>query len=155
MANYIDNNISVVNISSSTAPVQVATTLVGIGPRSVFVSGRYAYTANFGDNTISIVDISGTEVSSLLAHSAEVGNLQSRNDIFAQGNIMAGTSLAVGAGGIMSQGALSVFASSTATTPIFSVDSAVSSSIFRVLANGKVLINTTTVFDEQIFLVCG
>jgi hypothetical protein len=82
---------------------------VGGGPISIFVSGRYAYVSNNGSNNISVVDISGTEVTSLIAHSAEAGSLQVRNDIFAQGNIIAGTSLMVGAGGIMSQGGLSFF----------------------------------------------
>ena len=44
----------------------------------------------------------------------------------------------------MSQGALSVFASSTATSSVFSVDSAQTSNIFTVLANGNVGVNTTT-----------
>ncbi len=147
VANFGSNNISIVDISSSTAPVQIATTSAGAGAISIYVSGRYAYTANSGPETISVIDISGTEVSSLMAHSAEVGNLQSRNDIFAQGNIMAGTGLIVGAGGIRSDGALSVFVSSTgssASTSIFSISSAQTSNIFRVNASGTVQIGTST-----------
>ncbi|MEK7681172.1 MAG: hypothetical protein AAB348_03975, partial [Patescibacteria group bacterium] len=143
VANGNDSNISIVDISSSSSPFQITTVSVGSNPFSVFVSGRYAYVAN--GNAISIVDISGTEVTSLIAHSAEVGNIQSRNDIFAQGNIMAGTSFMVGAGGIMSQGALSVYASSTgATSSIFSIDSAQKSNILKVLANGDIGIGTST-----------
>ncbi|HSR89410.1 MAG TPA: hypothetical protein VLK22_03410 [Candidatus Udaeobacter sp.] len=143
--NAIGNTISVVDVSNPSAPIQVATTSVGTTPVSVFVSGRYAYVANQGVSTISVVDISGTEVTSLIAHSAEVGNIQSRNDIFAQGNIMAGTGLMVGAGGIMSQGSLSVFASSTgSTSSIFSIDSAQRSNIFKVMASGTVQVGTST-----------
>ena len=145
VANAASNTVSVVDVSNPLLSKQVASASVGSGPVSIFVSGRYAYTANNGDTSISIVDISGTEVSSLIAHSAEVGNIQSRNDIFAQGNIMAGTGLMVGAGGIMSNGSLSVFASSTgATSSIFSIDSSASSNIFKVFANGKVGIGTST-----------
>src|SRR3989344_7435685 len=94
---------------------------------------------------MSVVDISGTEVTSLIARSAEVGNIQSRNDIFAQGNIMAGTGLNVGAGGIMSNGALSVFASSTVgTSSIFSVVSAQTANIFHAFTNGRIGLGTST-----------
>ena len=145
IANLTSHTISVVDVSSSTAPVQITTIPVSTYPESVFVSGRYAYVVSAGSSVFSVIDISGTEVSSLIAHSAEVGNFQSRNDIFAQGNIMAGTSLLVGAGGIMSQGTLSIFASSTsATSSIFNISSAASSSIFKVFANGKVGIGTST-----------
>jgi len=148
-ANYDAHDISIIDVVSSTSPVLLPNLSIatgqGPGPRGIFVSGRYAYTANYDQDYISIIDISGTEVTSLIAHSAEVGNIQSRNDVFAQGNIMAGTSLSVGAGGIMSQGALSIFASSTgATSSIFSIDSAASSSIFRVFSNGKIGIGTST-----------
>lgn len=144
VTNANQSSMSVVDISSSTMPYQITTVAVGIYPDSVYVSGRYAYVANRDSNSISVIDISGTEVSSIIAHSAEVGNIQSRNDIFAQGNIMAGTSLMVGSGGIMSQGSLSIFASSTASSSVFSIASAVTSSIFKVFANGFVGIGTGT-----------
>jgi YVTN family beta-propeller protein len=145
VANLISHTISVVDISNPLAPAQVSAIPVSNFPSSVFVSGRYAYVSSAGTSVFSVIDISGTEVTSLMAHSAEVGNFQSRNDIFAQGNIMAGTSLLVGAGGIMSQGTLSIFASSTgATSSIFNISSAASSSIFKVFANGKVGIGTST-----------
>jgi hypothetical protein len=137
---------SVVDVADVSRPLVVREIVTAGNPVAVTVSGRYAYVANYSGSTVYIVDISGTEVSSLIAHSAEVGNLQSRNDIFAQGNIMAGTSLVVGAGGLMSQGSLSVFASSTgATSSIFNIASTASSSIFRIFANGKVLIGTSTI----------
>jgi YVTN family beta-propeller protein len=137
---------SIVDVGNPTAPARVSTITVSAGElRSVYVSGRYAYVADSSVDALSVVDISGTEVSSLIAHSAEVGNLQSRNDIFAQGNIMAGTSLTAGIGGIMSQGALSVFASSTgATSSIFNIASSQTANAFKIFANGAVSINTTT-----------
>ncbi|OGH92509.1 MAG: hypothetical protein A2534_05225, partial [Candidatus Magasanikbacteria bacterium RIFOXYD2_FULL_39_9] len=145
VANYTSNDVSVIDVANPTAPVRVATVGVGLNPYSVFVSGRYAYTANSTGDTLSIIDISGTEATSLIAHSAEVGNLQSRNDIFAQGNIMAGTSLMVGAGGIMSQGSVSIFASSTGvTSTLFSIDSAQTQNIFRAYAGGRIVMGTST-----------
>ncbi|MBI2038141.1 MAG: hypothetical protein HYT15_04445 [Candidatus Magasanikbacteria bacterium] len=145
VANSASTNMSIIDVASSTNPALLTSVTVGSAPKSVYVSGRYAYTANYTSSNFSIIDISGTEVTSLIAHSAEVGNIQSRNDVFAQGNIMAGTSLNVGAGGIFSQGGLSIFASSTgSTSSIFSIDSAASSSIIKVLSNGNIGIGTST-----------
>ncbi len=87
VANYSSNNISVVDISNPLAPVQVATTSVGTNPISIYVSGRYAYVANLNSNTISVVDISGTETTSLVAGSADIGNLQVRNDALIAGQL--------------------------------------------------------------------
>lgn len=111
VANNTSNNISIVDVGDPLSPIQVATTSVGAMPWGIFVSGKYAYTANYNSNSISVVDISGTEATSLLAHSADIGNLQVRNDILAQGMVMAGTNLTVGSGGILSNGALIVNAS--------------------------------------------
>ena len=113
VANSNDNTISIVDISNSSAPIQIATTAVGNQPQYIAVSGRYAYVANYGDNTISVIDISGAEFSTLIAHSAEAGQLQVRNDIIAQGVIQAGTSLQVGAGGILSNGSIAITATNT------------------------------------------
>ena len=144
VGNYDGGSLSIVDVSSSTAPTQVASISAGSSPYSIFVSGRYAYVGGFYQE-FRVFDISGTEVTSLIAHSADVGNLQSRNDIIAQGNIIAGTSLSVGAGGIMSEGALSVYASSTGSgTSIFNVSSAQENNILAVLPNGNVGIGTST-----------
>ncbi|MBP6859450.1 MAG: beta-propeller fold lactonase family protein [Candidatus Magasanikbacteria bacterium] len=146
VANQGSNTISIFDVSSSTAPGEIGTTPVGASPMSIFVSGRYAYVTNYSDSNISIIDISGTEVSSLMAHSADVGALQVRNDIFAQGSVVVGTGLSVGNGGIISNGGLSVFASSTGvTSSVFRVGSAAVSSSLQVFADGSLIINTTTV----------
>ncbi len=156
----LGGTLTVIDVSVPSSPIQVATTTLGTSPTGIYVSGRYAYVTNQGSDNVSVVDISGAEISSLIAHSAEVGNIQSRNDIFAQGNIMAGTSLMVGAGGIMSQGSLSIFASSTGvTSSIFKIQSAQSSAIFSVFASGTVQIGTstsdTTVNGYKLFVDAG
>lgn len=68
--------------------------------------------SNYGStgSNISVIDLKGTEVATLLAHSAEVGSLQARNDINVLGNVTVGNSLQVGLGGINSNGPLSVSA---------------------------------------------
>jgi len=109
-----DNSLSIVNISNPVTPFLAVTTTVGSLPNSVFVSGRYAYVANYGSATLSVVDLSGAEFSTLMAHSAEVGNIQSRNDIIAQG-IVGANSLQVGVGGILSNGSIAVTVTDTST----------------------------------------
>ena len=46
-------------LSSSTSGItQISTCTVGTNPRSIYVSGKYAYVANTGSNNISVVDVS-------------------------------------------------------------------------------------------------
>jgi hypothetical protein len=113
VANQGSASVSVVDISSPTAPYQVAVTTVGVGPTGIFISGRYAYVANQTANTMSTIDLSGTETTSLIAHSAEIGSLQVRNDIIAQGQLQVLGGINVGYGGIFSNGSLSIAATST------------------------------------------
>ncbi|MFA5133314.1 MAG: hypothetical protein WC459_00680, partial [Patescibacteria group bacterium] len=106
--------VSTIDILNPLAPRVVATTVVAANSSDIFVSGRYAYVVD--SSTLSIIDISGAEFSSLVAGSAEIGNLQSRNDIIAGGSITANTSLFAGMGGIISNGALSI---NSTTTPSY------------------------------------
>ena len=79
------------------------------------VSGRYAYVVDFDSNDLKVIDISGAEVTSLIAHSLEAGNLQVRNDIIAQGQLQVTGGLNVGAGGIFSDGDVGVAGDVTIT----------------------------------------
>ena len=83
---------------------------LGIGgtPRSVYVSGRYAYVVDSASDDLKVIDISGAEVTSLVAHSLEAGNLQVRNDIIAQGQLQVTGGLNLGAGGMFSDGDVGV-----------------------------------------------
>jgi hypothetical protein len=106
--------ISVVDVYNPFAPIEISSAIVDGNPYSIFVSGRYAYTANgnTGD-TISIVDISGMETTSLIAHSAAIGNLQVYNDLVLGGQLQTQGGLNVGDGGIFSSGPLAVNASTS------------------------------------------
>ena len=77
----------VIDVSNPAAPSVVGSVATGTNPFSVYVSGRYAYVTNSGSNTMQVIDIHGAEISSLIAHSAEIGNLQIRNDIILQGEL--------------------------------------------------------------------
>jgi len=107
------NNFRIIDISSSINPIEVFYTTVGSFPVTPKISGRYVYLGT-GDatNNFKIIDITGIEVSSLIAHSAEMGNLQVRNDIVTQGIGQFG-SLNVGVGGLLVNGSLSVSATNS------------------------------------------
>ncbi len=70
----------------------------------MYVSGRYAYVIDNISNDLKVIDISGAEVTSLIAHSLEAGNLQVRNDMIAQGQLQVTGGLNVGTGGLFSDG---------------------------------------------------
>ncbi len=70
----------------------------------MYVSGRYAYVADAGAQNLKVIDVSGAEVTSLVAHSLEAGNLQVRNDMIAQGQLQVTGGINVGTGGIFSDG---------------------------------------------------
>ena len=70
----------------------------------MYVSGRYAYVVSPNSNDLKVIDVSGGEFTSLIAHSLEAGNLQVRNDMIAQGQVQVTGGLNVGTGGIFSDG---------------------------------------------------
>ena len=84
------NSFSAVDVSNPLAPRQVASVGAGFTPTSVFVSGRYAYPTNYGNfglGNMEVFDISGTETTSLVAGSADFGQLQVRNDAIVAGQL--------------------------------------------------------------------
>ncbi len=138
------------------------------------VSGRYLYFLAkdmWGNMYLRAYDLYGLETTSAIIHSLEVGQLDVRNDISAQGQLVAGTGLLVGSGGILSSGPLAVSATTTpssilgnlsvgTSTPyaslfvwgrtsdlgaaIFEVVDNASSTLFRILNTGRVGIATTS-----------
>lgn len=79
VANAGDSTVSVVDVSTPTAPsvvgsVSLDTGYVDPSPTGIAVSGRYAYTANSGNSSFSVVDISTPSAPSLLATFALDGN---------------------------------------------------------------------------------
>ena len=113
VSNGNSNTVSVVDISSSTAPTVVNTITVGNAPTFMAAAGNYAYVMNSTDGTMSTVNIGGiNDAASLRAGVFEAGNANIDNNLDVVGSINSGTSLSVGAGGIMSNGALAVTATS-------------------------------------------
>ena len=100
--------IKIFDVSDPTAPSLDATLPLGAGPRAVAVAGRYAYVLDDTTQELRIVDISGAEVTSMMAHSLEAGNLQVLQDIKARGGLEVSCGVTVGAGGLYSDGDIGV-----------------------------------------------
>ena len=159
-----DSSIEVVDISSSTNPTHAGLISDGDGGAAlsinsyIFISGKYAYVTASDSGALEILDISGID-----APSATIGDIAAGSiDIWENANIFndlaVGNSLNVGQGGLYSQGNVSIFASSTASSTLISALSVTqngtgdlfslynsSTQVFRVANNGNVGINTTSV----------
>ena len=72
-----------------------------IGGRTIL---RRYDSVDSGSDDLKVIDVSGAEVPSLVAHSLEAGNLQVRNDMIAQGQLQVTGGINVGAGGLFSDG---------------------------------------------------
>lgn len=101
--------LNIVDAETTSTVMTVLSTASGMTtPSALAVSAKYAYiTGQTTPGKLFIVDLSGTEVSTLLAHNVEFGSGQVRGDWGIQKNLWIGTSLWVGKGGILSSGAIS------------------------------------------------
>jgi hypothetical protein len=121
VTNRTNGTLATVDVSNPLAPLQVATTTISsnAGPFSVVVSGQYAYTANRDNSTLAIIRIPGTETSSLLAHSAEIGSLSVMTNGSIANQLTVGGSLNIGMGGFYSAGAFAISSTNTTSTILF------------------------------------
>ena len=108
------HNIYVVDVSDPLNPVIIN----NFGPNSRYMTifGRYAFVSHYSSYSpynISIVDLQGAEFTSAQIGSLEVNKIQVLNDLDIQGNANIRTSLSIGVGGIISNGPLSVSATTT------------------------------------------
>lgn len=116
------SNVAILDVASSTAPVQITSTAVSISsPQSSTLVGRYLVVASGNKNGLAIIDTKGIETNGLSAASADIGSLKVQSDAIIGNQLVVGSSLNVGAGGIFSHGpiaaygALSVNAQTTST----------------------------------------
>ncbi len=114
-----DGELTVVDISNPVNPTIVGELTITAGGGSVGdliprIAGRYLYVLekSSGDE-LHKIDISGAEMTSVLAHSLEAGGAQIRNDLFVGNQLKVGSGLNVGTGGIYSSGPLSVGVATT------------------------------------------
>ncbi|NND09110.1 MAG: hypothetical protein HKN87_22290 [Saprospiraceae bacterium] len=97
----IPDDLKVIDVSDPNTPSLVGSIGIGGVPTSVFVSSRYAYVVDSGSDDLKLIDVSGAELTSVVAHSLEADNLQVRNDILAQGQLQVVGGISVGTGGII------------------------------------------------------
>jgi hypothetical protein len=104
---YITNQASATlqffDISNPSSPSSLGTVGTDTTPDSVYVSGRYAYVVA-QNGTLRLYDISGTETTSILAHSIEGSALQIKDNAVIGNNLYVGGGLNIGGGGLLSNG---------------------------------------------------
>jgi len=100
------NSMRTIDLSNPSLPVQVGSRSAGVNLLNIYVAGRYAYAVD--RKALAIFDVTGAEVTSLMAHSLEAGNLQVRNDVIAQGQLQVTGGMNVGSGGIFSDGDIGI-----------------------------------------------
>jgi hypothetical protein len=106
--------------ASSTSPVyigSVSTTYVGYP----IVEGPYLYSFPYVGSTGGIFRIPGIETASLLAASAELGNLEIQTNASIANQLTVGGSLTIGSGGFYSAGAFAISSTNTTSTILYAV----------------------------------
>ncbi|MFA5187424.1 MAG: beta-propeller fold lactonase family protein, partial [Patescibacteria group bacterium] len=153
-----DGALRIMDVSSSTSPYLISSvSLAGGTSEGVAVAGRYAYVTDAVNDKLSIVDVKGFETNGFNAGSAEIGSLQILNDAAIAGRLYLNGGLFVGAGGIMSQGALNINSTNTTSTINFALQAAVGEFTSRLtvggssvcLANGSNCPTGTTLWTES------
>ncbi len=143
------SNFEIIDISNPGNPVRVNSLAVVNYLHSVAISGNRAYIVSGNSDVLAVIDITGTEVSSLIAHSSEIGNLQVRNDIITQGVGQFG-SLNVGTGGILINGSLSVSATNTPSYFGGSVGIGTTTPSATLSVDGTMLVTQTSTMHDII-----
>jgi len=137
-----NGNLIIYDVSNPASPVSIATqSIAGSAGEGAFVSGRYLYSTAETTNELVIVDVKGTETNALVAASAEVGSLQILTNGTIQQNLSIGNGLNVGAGGIMSLGALAVSATNTTSTFLYAVSSTYGMFNNLLTVDGRLVVN--------------
>ncbi len=102
------SNIAVYDLYSGT-PVYIGKNTDSnlLYPRSVMVFGNNIYVANGGDNKVDIYNVGGIQTTSIIAHSAELGNLSIDTNAQIANSLSIGGGLNIGSGGLYSKGSIS------------------------------------------------
>ena len=148
-----------VQLSGINYEVMVGASLLRV-PRQVVISGKYAFVARgFSDDGLEILDISGIDAPSATIGNLAVGTINIWENASVFNDLQIGGGLNVDVGGIFSQGAVSIFTSSTYLTTASSTAALTvfqkgtgdivnffnsSTNVFTIKSNGNVGIGTTT-----------
>ncbi|MHA1289726.1 MAG: LVIVD repeat-containing protein, partial [Candidatus Thorarchaeota archaeon] len=147
---------NVVDVSDPSNPTLVASVSDSdnlSGGWALTVAGKYAYACAFYKG-LAIIDISGIDTPTLTTGNLDTGTLKVVDNADIANQLYVRGGLTVGPGGILSQGHVGIYASSTAASTALTVHQnatgdilnlfASSTEVFTVLANGNVGIGTTT-----------
>ncbi len=143
-----DLKLHIFDVSNASSPVELRSFTTYV--RGHVVAGRYAYMVSNTANRIQIIDIGGTETNGLLAHSAELGNLEVLANGRVGNNLIVGGGLNVGANGILSEGALDVSSTSTSSTFAGSLQA-----LGHVSSTGGIFDTFATVMGKNVCLQDG
>ena len=113
VTSYDDAGLSIINVSSSTNPVEIGyvqdTLRGGVAQalgyaQGIYVSGKYAYVTSGYDNALSIIDLNGAEISTLHAGNIQSNDIAVIENVNIGNNLYVGNALNIGPGGLLSQG---------------------------------------------------
>ncbi len=109
------DDIEVVDVANPLAAVRIGGSNLGAGSAyGIRIIGRYAYmTTEVGGNDFHVFDISGATLQSAIVYSISGSQLSISDDATVAGRLRAGVGLSVGAEGIVTDGALLVYGSSS------------------------------------------
>ncbi len=97
-----------VNVSRPSDPVVAGFLDLGDSSSGIAVNGQFAYVVDSLSDELRVIDLTGTLVSSLTAHSAEVGRINIKQDLNAQGQVSVAGGVNIGSGGLYSDGNVGV-----------------------------------------------
>ncbi len=109
IASYDDGGVEILDISDPAAPVHAGATAL-VGGHSIYVVGKYAYVASAGNDGVEILDITGIDVPAADIGSLAAGSLDVSADARIANNLSVNGGLNVGAGGLKTDGPVSIFA---------------------------------------------
>ncbi len=134
-----NGGLDVLDVSVPGSPVHLAATTTASTPKGIVISGRYAYISNTAANSLSIVDILGTETSGLVAANAELGSLRVDGSGWVSGNFSVNGALSAGIGGIYTDGAITAGSRTATSTFAFAVSTTNAEVSNRLTVGGKLV----------------
>lgn len=145
--------IKVIDITDKTNPVSIGShSIAGFSPyssASLDVSGKNIYVANYGINSFEVLSLSAADISAANIGNVNANALTVSEDLSVGNNLTIRNGLNIGAGGLLSNGALSVNVSSTSATDIiFSVGSGFSTSSLVVGGDGLVTVGNALYLSD-------
>lgn len=116
-----NSKLLVIDLTNPVSPAlyQSITFAAGLFAEGIAIQGRYAYVGAYTAGQIGVIDLTGIETNTLVAHDAQIGNMDVSNDAHIVGSVNINGSLHVGQQGIFSNGPIASVATSSSSTSQF------------------------------------